>query len=158
MYELPRWFSAKESACQFRRCRRLGFDPWDMKIPWSGKWQPPPVFLSGKFHEQRSLAGYSLWGCQELAVTEHACNTHMHMYLCILWLLLFPFFCQIQVMFILFLILFGSWLVCLPWVIFLWRIPVLLSTSLLGMFLLHPVGFVWLYFHCYLSWGFFFFF
>jgi len=28
-------------------------------IPWSRKWQPTPVFLPGKFHEQKSLAGYS---------------------------------------------------------------------------------------------------
>ena len=27
---------------------------------WSRKWQPTPVFLPGKFHGQRSLAGYSL--------------------------------------------------------------------------------------------------
>ena len=26
------------------------------------KWQPTPVFLPGKSHGQRSLAGYSLWG------------------------------------------------------------------------------------------------
>ena len=26
------------------------------------KWQPTPVFLPGKSHEQRSLAGYSPWG------------------------------------------------------------------------------------------------
>ena len=25
---LPRWRSAKESACQCRRCKRRGFDPW----------------------------------------------------------------------------------------------------------------------------------
>ena len=24
-----------------------------------------PVFLPGKYHGQRSLAGYSLWGCKE---------------------------------------------------------------------------------------------
>ena len=29
------------------------------KIPWSRKWQPTPVFLPGKSHGQRSLAGYS---------------------------------------------------------------------------------------------------
>ena len=34
------------------------FDPWVGKIPWSRKWQPAPAFLPGKFHEQRSLAGY----------------------------------------------------------------------------------------------------
>ena len=32
--------------------------------------QPTPVFLSGKFHRLRSLAGYSLWGCRELDTTE----------------------------------------------------------------------------------------
>ena len=26
------------------------------------KWQPTPVFLPGKSHGQKSLAGYSLWG------------------------------------------------------------------------------------------------
>ena len=31
------------------------------KIPWRRKWQPTPVFLPGKFHGQRSLAGYSPW-------------------------------------------------------------------------------------------------
>ena len=45
--------SGKESACQ---CRRR-FDPWVGKIPWSRKWQPTPVFLPGKFHGQRKLAG-----------------------------------------------------------------------------------------------------
>ena len=45
----------KESAYQ---CRRLLFDPWVGKIPWSKKWQPIPVFLPGKCHGQRSLACY----------------------------------------------------------------------------------------------------
>ena len=51
---LPSWLSDKESACQ---CRRCGFDPWVWKIPWRKKWQPTPAFLSGEFHEHRSLAG-----------------------------------------------------------------------------------------------------
>ena len=29
------------------------------------KWQPTEVFLSGQFHAQRSLVGYSLRGCTE---------------------------------------------------------------------------------------------
>ena len=29
------------------------------------KWQPTPVFVPGKFHGQRSLAGYSQWGRKE---------------------------------------------------------------------------------------------
>ena len=55
----PRWLSGKESTCQ---CRILRFDPWFGKIPWRKKWQLTPVFLSGKSHGQRSLAGYSPWG------------------------------------------------------------------------------------------------
>ena len=55
---LPWWPSGKEPACQ---CRRLMFNPWVGKIPWRRKWQPTPVFLPGKSHGQRSLAGYSPW-------------------------------------------------------------------------------------------------
>ena len=32
--------------------------------------QPTPVFLPGKFHGQRSLAGYSPWGHKESDMTE----------------------------------------------------------------------------------------
>ena len=32
---------------------------WVGKIPWRRKWQLTPVFLPGKSHGQRSLAGYS---------------------------------------------------------------------------------------------------
>ena len=67
---LPRWRSGKESACQCRRPKKCRFDPWVRKIPWRKKWQPTPVFLPGKFHEQRSLVGYSPWGCKELNMTE----------------------------------------------------------------------------------------
>ena len=35
------------------------FDPWVGRILWKRKWQPTPVFLFGKTHGQRSLAGYS---------------------------------------------------------------------------------------------------
>ena len=59
---LPRWHSGKESACQCRRYKRLGFDPWVGKIPWRRKWQPTPVFLPGEFHGQKSLVVYSPWG------------------------------------------------------------------------------------------------
>ena len=39
--------------------QRRRFDPWDGKIPWSKEWEPMSVFLPGKFHGQRNLAGYS---------------------------------------------------------------------------------------------------
>ena len=32
----------------------------------------PQVFLPGKSHGQRSLAGYSPWDCKESDMTEHA--------------------------------------------------------------------------------------
>ena len=35
------------------------------KIPWRKKWQPAPVFLPLKFYGQRSVTGYSPWGCKE---------------------------------------------------------------------------------------------
>ena len=65
------WCSGKESACQCRRRKRHRFDPWVRKIPWRRKWQPTVVFLPGKSHGQRSLAGYSARGCKELDMTEH---------------------------------------------------------------------------------------
>ena len=64
---LPRWLSGKESSCQFRRC---GFSSWVRKIPQRRKWQPTPVFLPGKSHGERSLVGYSSWGCQESDTNE----------------------------------------------------------------------------------------
>ena len=33
-----------------------------------------PVFLPGKFHEQGSLVGYSLWGRKESDTSEHICG------------------------------------------------------------------------------------
>ena len=35
---------------------------WVRKFPWRRKWQPTPVFLPGKSHGRRNLAGYHLWG------------------------------------------------------------------------------------------------
>ena len=48
-----------------RRHKRCRFDPWVGKIPWRRAQQPTPVFWPGEFHGQRSLAGYSPWGCKE---------------------------------------------------------------------------------------------
>jgi len=44
-------------------------------LQWRRKCQPTPVFLPGKSQTQRSLAGYSLQGCKELDMTEHACTS-----------------------------------------------------------------------------------
>ena len=50
--------------------RDVGSIPGVGKIPWRRAWQPTPVFLLGESHGQRSLAGYSPWGCKELDTTE----------------------------------------------------------------------------------------
>jgi len=60
------------------QCRRPRFYPRLGKIPWRRKWLPTPVFLPGKLHGQRSLAGYSPWGHKELDMTKrltfHSCH------------------------------------------------------------------------------------
>ena len=52
---LPRWLREERLCLQFRR---PGFNSLVGKIPWRRKWQPTPVFLPGKSHEQMCLAGY----------------------------------------------------------------------------------------------------
>ena len=74
---LPGGAVSKESACQCRRHKRYVLDSWVRKIPWSRKWQLTPVFLPEKFHRQRSLEGYSPWGCNKSDTTEHV-HTHTH--------------------------------------------------------------------------------
>ena len=49
--------------------------PGVRKIPRRRAWHPTPVFLPGESHEQRSLVGYSPWGCKESRMTK---NTHTH--------------------------------------------------------------------------------
>ena len=61
--------SGKEPACQQRRYKRHGFDPWVGKIPWRRKWQLTPVFEPGEFQRQRNLVGYGPWGNKELDAT-----------------------------------------------------------------------------------------
>ena len=55
----------------------MGFESWIRKIPWRRAWQPTPVFLPGESYGQRSLVGYSLWGCKKsdmAEMTEYACT------------------------------------------------------------------------------------
>ena len=50
--------------------KKHGFSFWVGKFPWSRKWQATPIFLPGKFHEQRSP-----WDCKESDMT-----LSMHIY------------------------------------------------------------------------------
>ena len=54
-----------------QRHRRRGFDPWVGKISLE-EMATPSSILAGKFHGQRSLAGYSPWGQKESDTTEHS--------------------------------------------------------------------------------------
>ena len=71
---LPRLYSDKNSACQYRRHKRRGFDSWVGKIPWKRKWHSTPA-LPGESRGQRSLTCYSPWGHKESDTTEHT-RTH----------------------------------------------------------------------------------
>ena len=60
---LPQWLSGQESTFS-AGMQRSGFSPWVGKVPWGRKWQTSPVTLPRRFNRQRSLAGYSPWGCK----------------------------------------------------------------------------------------------
>ena len=70
------WLRDKESACQCRSCRRLGFNPWVRKSPRRRKWQSTQILLPGKSHGQRSLVGYSPWGRK----SETQLSTHIKLW------------------------------------------------------------------------------
>ena len=64
----------------------MGFDPWVRKIPWRRVWQLTPGFSPGESHGQRSLAGYSSYGCKESDMTERIqIHTHTHTHTCTMY-------------------------------------------------------------------------
>ena len=71
----------KMQVCQMAQWSRIFLPVQEMQLwsldredPWRRKWQPTPVFLSGKSHGQRSLVGYSPWCRKESDPTEHTCT------------------------------------------------------------------------------------
>ena len=60
-WTVPGGACGKEPTYQCRRLGICGFSPWVGRISWRRKWQPTPASLPGKFHSQRSLAGYNLY-------------------------------------------------------------------------------------------------
>ena len=69
-WSFPGGTNGKEAAYQCKREKRDSFDPWVEEIPWRRKWQLTPVFLPRESHGERSLEGYSPWGCRELDMTK----------------------------------------------------------------------------------------
>ena len=61
----------KNATCNAGNTRQ-GFSPWVEKIPWRRKWQPAPVFLLGKPHRHRSLAGYCPKCCKGSDMSKHS--------------------------------------------------------------------------------------
>ena len=49
-----RWRGGKESACQCRRPKRCGFNPWIRKLPWRRKWQCHFLSLAGSWGHKES--------------------------------------------------------------------------------------------------------
>ena len=67
MYKLMEVFpgdSVVKNRSAVQEMQEMWFDPWVGKIPWRRKLQPTQVLLPGKSNGQRSLAGYSPWGCK----------------------------------------------------------------------------------------------
>ena len=58
--------SGKEPACQCRRNKRHGFDPWVRKIPWRRAWQPTPKFLPGESSWTKEPGGLWSMGSQRV--------------------------------------------------------------------------------------------
>ena len=55
-------------------------------VSWRQKWQPTPIFLPGESRGQRSLVGYSLWGCRESDTANQLTHTHTqtHVLICLI--------------------------------------------------------------------------
>ena len=77
----------KEPACQCKRLKRHGFNPWIGKITWRSIWHPTPVFLPGESHGQRNLMVYSPCGCRvrHNLVTKTYIHTHTHTHTSLSW-------------------------------------------------------------------------
>ena len=58
--------SGKEFACQCKRCKRCGFNPWGRKIPWGRKWQPAPIFLAWKIPWTKEPGSLQSMGSQRI--------------------------------------------------------------------------------------------
>ena len=72
-----RWLSGKNTPA---KTRDAGYAVlvhlWVGKISWRKRWQPTPIFFPRKSYGQKSLVGYSPWGCKKVG---HDC-AHMHAY------------------------------------------------------------------------------
>ena len=69
---LPRWHSSKEFACQCRRHKRCGLDPWVRRSPGEGNGNPlQSSFLENSMHRE-------VWQAPVHKVTESQTHTQTH--------------------------------------------------------------------------------
>ena len=52
--QVAQWYRIRPP---MQEMQEMQFRPLGGEDPWRRKWQPIPVFLPGKFHEQRGLVG-----------------------------------------------------------------------------------------------------
>ena len=75
--------SGKEPACQCRRWKRFGLDPWVRKIPWRRAWQPTPVFWRILWTEEagrlQSIGLHRVWYDWGDLVLRYTCR-YLHIY------------------------------------------------------------------------------
>ena len=61
------------------------WETWIQSLGWENPLEkgrlPTPVFWPGKFHGQRSLVGYSPWGCKGSDTTEHTQREFHYIYM-----------------------------------------------------------------------------
>ena len=63
-----------ELACQCRRQKRFGFNPWIGKIPWRREWQPAPVFLPWRIPGTEEPGGLQITGLQRVGLKSFSCR------------------------------------------------------------------------------------
>ena len=75
---LPRWHSGKEAACQCRRHKMSGFDPWVEKIPWNRKWHATPVFSLENSMERKAWWATVHGVTKSQTLLSMCAHTHTH--------------------------------------------------------------------------------
>ena len=74
--------------------REVGSIPGSGRSPRGGNGNPLPVFLLGKFCGQKSLVGYSPWGCKSVRLNLVTKHTQVHTYVS---RVCFPFVWKLEV-------------------------------------------------------------
>ena len=77
VYGLPRWLSGEESAWQCKEAQEIWVWSLGQEDPLEEEMATRSSILAWEMPEQRSLVGYSPWGCKELDTTEQ-----LNMYIC----------------------------------------------------------------------------